>query len=105
MNHHRGHLSLIAPLLLLLPAIAVGQPRPTSLPSTSASESSKFLRFADDTHGGGRLEASVVTYRNAKGQTVDLIAAVHIADAGFYHDLDQSFRSYDSLLYEMVKPK
>src|SRR6476620_10658752 len=104
MNRERRHLCLIAAVLLLLPAIALGQPRPTSLPSTSSSESSKFLRFVDDAHGGGRLEASVVTYRNAKGQTVDLIAAVHIADAGFYHDLDQSFRSYDSLLYEMVKP-
>ena len=45
-----------------------------------------------------RLEASAVTYRNAAGATVDLIAAIHIADGSFFHDLDRSFAQYDSLL-------
>jgi hypothetical protein len=66
---------------------------------------SKFLRFTPDDHGGGALQASVITYRNNSGVTVDLIAAVHIADAAFFRDLNDRFTKYDSLLYEMVKPQ
>ncbi|HVT88881.1 MAG TPA: hypothetical protein VHD56_08525 [Tepidisphaeraceae bacterium] len=71
----------------------------------TTQESSRFLRFVPDDNNGGVLEASVVTYRNAAGQTVDLIAAVHVADKSFYRDLNKSFEQYDALLYEMVKPK
>jgi len=66
---------------------------------------SKFLRFMPDDRGGGRLEASVVSYQNGDGVTVDLIAAVHVADVAFYRDLDKSFARYDALLYEMIKPR
>lgn len=76
--------------------------RPTSIPTTTASNS-KFLRFVPD-GDGGTLQASIVTYRNAAGQSVDLISAIHIADASFFHDLNKRFEGYDSLLYEMVKP-
>jgi hypothetical protein len=65
----------------------------------------KFLRYVPDDHGGATLQASVVTYRNTAGQTVDLVAAVHVADASFYKSLNESFKSYDALLYELIKPK
>jgi hypothetical protein len=58
-----------------------------------------------DAQGGGVLQTSIVTYRNDAGATVDFIAAVHIADPQFFHDLDNRFKQYDALLYEMVKPK
>ncbi|HMB96043.1 MAG TPA: hypothetical protein VKK61_08405 [Tepidisphaeraceae bacterium] len=51
------------------------------------------------------MQASVVTYRNSDGVTVDLIAAVHIADRSFFQNLNKDFEKYDSLLYEMVKPE
>jgi hypothetical protein len=73
--------------------------------SNASSTESKFLRFVADNDDGGKLEASVVTYRNSDGAAVDLIAAVHIADVAFFRDLDKSFAQYDALLYEMVKPK
>lgn len=72
---------------------------------TAPSADSKFLRFVDDGRGGGQLQASTVTYTNSAGVTVDLIAAVHIADASFFKELDDSFASYDSVLYELVKPR
>lgn len=73
--------------------------------STRSTEDSKFLRFVPDDQGGGKLQASVVSYRNASGATVDLIAAVHIADKSFFDGLEQTFSGYDALLYEMVKPR
>lgn len=71
----------------------------------TTQSSSKFLRFLPDARGGGQLQTSIITYRNRAGQTVDLIAAVHIADASYYADLNQRFKQYDTVLYEMVKPR
>ena len=36
---------------------------------------------------------------------VELIAAVHIADSVYYKRMEKLFAGYDSLLYELVKPK
>jgi hypothetical protein len=36
---------------------------------------------------------------------VDLIGAVHIADAMYYKQLNKRFREYDALLYELVAPE
>lgn len=66
---------------------------------------SKFLRFVADQNGGGVLQTSIVTYRNEQGKTVDLIGAVHIADQRYFKDLSETFKGYDALLYELVKPK
>ena len=52
------------------------------------------------------LQTAVVTYKATKGPhtgaEVDLIGAVHIADKAYYKTLNEMFRSYDALLYEMV---
>src|SRR6266568_2475580 len=64
----------------------------------------KFLRFVDDGDGGGRLEAAITTYQ--KGDVkVHLVSAVHVGEKKYYDDLGKTFQGYDSLLYEMVKPK
>jgi len=36
------------------------------------------------------------------GVTVDLIGAIHIGDKAYFQKLDNSFKKYDALLYEMV---
>lgn len=68
-------------------------------------EPAKFLRFVEEGKTGGRLETAIATYTNDQGQKVHLVAAVHIADAGYYESLNKIFEGYDALLYEMVKPK
>lgn len=75
----------------------------TDLAAEQQSQSSKFLRFVSDGNDGGALQASVVSYRNSAGVRVDLIAAVHVADASFYDELNRSFEQYDSVLYEMIR--
>ncbi len=36
---------------------------------------------------------------------VDLVAAVHIADKGYYQELNKRFAGYDAVLYELVAPE
>src|SRR5947208_11136857 len=67
-------------------------------------QESKFLRFIDDGDGGGRLEAAITTYEK-DGVKVHLVSAVHVGEKKYYDGLAKTFQGYDSLLYEMVKPK
>jgi len=65
----------------------------------------EFLRYIDDHHNGGQLQTAIVDYKNADGVVVHLVAAVHIADQPYYDGLNKTFKKYDAVLYEMVKPK
>ena len=52
------------------------------------------------------LETAVLHFESKSDDkdaaTVDLIGAVHIADAGYYAQLNQLFTEYDVVLYELV---
>jgi len=50
-----------------------------------------------------QLQTSVIQYKKKK-VTVDLIGAVHIGDAKYYDKLNDLFKDYDVLLYELVAP-
>src|SRR5258706_936319 len=103
--------SLVALLSLSLATFLRAAPatRPATQPATQptafGADDVKFLRFAEDGKSGGRLETSIVTYRNEAGATVRLVAAVHIGEKSYYEGLNDTFRSDDAVLYEMVKPK
>ncbi|HEY8667194.1 MAG TPA: hypothetical protein VIL86_11030 [Tepidisphaeraceae bacterium] len=101
-------------IVFLLFGIGIAAPMRAAEPSTrpalpatrpAAADSEKFLRFIDDGRHGGRLETADVTYRNGRGVTVHLIAAVHIADAAYYAGLAHTFEQFDPLLFEMVLPR
>jgi hypothetical protein len=106
-NRRCGHAFALALLLIVTTSVSFAQApgtRPARL--RAAKESSKFLRYVPGAAGsGGRLETSIVTYRNADGVTVDLIGAVHIADAAYYEALNKRFDGYDAVLFEMVRPR
>ncbi|MFO0788745.1 MAG: hypothetical protein U0805_04755 [Pirellulales bacterium] len=56
------------------------------------------------------MQTAVVRYTGTpaggkKPVEVDLIGAVHIADAGYYDKLNERFKQYDVLLYELVAPE
>src|SRR4029077_17776435 len=40
-----------------------------------------------------------------KPVSVDLVAAVHVADAAYYAALTRRFEKYDAVLYELVAPE
>lgn len=58
------------------------------------------------------MQTAVVRYTTAKSNvrnnsrpvTVDLIGAVHIGDIAYYRQLNDRFKQYDALLYELVAP-
>lgn len=71
----------------------------------TGDESPEFVRLFKDGNKLMALQTAVVTYQNPKsgeGVSVTLIGAVHIAEAAYYSRLNQLFRNYDALLYEMV---
>lgn len=59
------------------------------------------------------MQTAIVRYvpaapaKNAKekGLQVDLIGAVHVADVAYYNQLNDRFKQYDALLYELVAPE
>ena len=88
----------------LLSACAVALALAASAAPARAADEKKYLRFAED-GDNHQLQTSVVRFQNDAGVKVDLIGAVHIADATYFDDLNGRFKAYDALLYEMVKPK
>lgn len=75
---------------------------PQDVPEESKKDaSSRFVRLIETGEHEGRLELAIGHYRKGDVE-VDLIAAVHIADAGHYQALQKRFQDYDALLFELV---
>jgi hypothetical protein len=95
----------IAVVLVPLLAVAWAPVRAQEKAAAEKQEGQKFLRYVEEGQDGGRLETAIATYKNDRGQQVQLVAAIHIADTGYFEALNKKFEGYDALLYEMVKPK
>lgn len=88
---------LAACLLLLFSAGAFG----------ATAESPSFARVDEHDDGTPRaLQLAIVSYSPAgdESTTVDLVSAIHIGDRGYYAGLNERFKAYDALLYELVAP-
>lgn len=71
----------------------------------SGSQFEDFLRFVELGKSSGKVETSIVSYRDLRGVEVQLIGAVHVGESEYYKKLEQRFASLDVVLYEMVKPR
>jgi hypothetical protein len=93
--------------VLLQQRIATADTAPASTQSvtTQSSDETRFMRFVGDGTKGGSLQTADVTFTNAAGKKVRLVAAVHIAESAYFHDVQSSVEKSDTVLYEMVKPK
>jgi hypothetical protein len=89
---------LVAVFLLLLVSM-----------SAFADSSTVFVRVATDADERPHaLQMSIVTYvpeDNKNILSVDLVGAIHIGDPSYYAELNERFRDYDVLLYELVAPQ
>ena len=102
-NHARFlFLGLVGVIALLSPFAITFAQDPQDKPQKADTT---FVRFRDSGKGEGVLETAIATYENKAGQKVELVSAVHIADTAYYKRLEKLFAGYDSLLYELVKPK
>lgn len=71
---------------------------------------SQFLRLVKDAQGNlAAMETAIVRYVpvdcGQTGPTVDLVAAVHIGERHYYRKLNEEFKKYDVVLYELVAPE
>lgn len=63
---------------------------------------SNFLRIRYSPEGYPvALESSIAKYK-ARGFEVDLISAVHVAEKKYFQDLNEAFKKYDAVLYELI---
>ena len=84
---------LLLLLALCLPALA----------QKTADNIGDYVRYQKTTPG--KLETAVVNMIGPGGQSLDLIAAVHLGEASYYKDLNTRFKGYDALLYELILPE
>jgi hypothetical protein len=91
-------------VLLCLSQLAAAAPPPAR--RAPPKQTPQFLRLTRDKNNVPlALETAVVRFAPAAGArtpTVDLVAAVHIADAAYYRQLNREFQAYDAVLYELV---
>ncbi|NLF08023.1 MAG: hypothetical protein GX594_08595 [Pirellulaceae bacterium] len=100
----RAYIGLVV-LLAASRLAAAGGPAPTE--TDGGNEQIKFIRIAcDESKRPLSLDTAIVRLASKEGDrgamTVDLIAAVHIADAKYYRHLSKKFDDYEVVLYEMV---
>lgn len=104
-------MTLIRQLLLLVTTCAtLLNAAPPTTPARNSSvlapEQSQYPENIALLHvtpeGKESLRTPIARYRHADGRTVDLVGAIHLADARYYHVLNRTFARYDRVLYEMV---
>ena len=79
-------------------------------PKDGAASAGRFLRLTHDKNDVPlTLETAIVRCahadRNRRLPTVDLVAAVHIAEKSYYERLNRELAGYDVVLYELVAPE
>ncbi|MBN2477129.1 MAG: hypothetical protein JXB62_21150 [Pirellulales bacterium] len=78
--------------------------------SNGTEKENRFLRLVrGDDQRPVALQAAIVRCTSAedgkKGLTVDLVAAVHVAERSYYQTLNREFAKHDAVLYELVAPQ
>jgi hypothetical protein len=68
---------------------------------TAADAQPDYIRYAEDVKSS-RLEVAIRTFALPSGQSVDLMAVIHIADDAYYQQLNSRFPAYDAVLFELV---
>lgn len=73
---------------------------------TKKRDDAKFLRIDREGDEPRALQVAIARYEIQegphKGATIDLIGAVHVGTKQYYSELNNRFRNYDAVLYELV---
>jgi len=84
------------------------KPATKSKSKADAADTLAFMRVRRDSKNRPlALETATGHYVSTDGKpvTVDLIGAIHIGDTDYYHRLNERFRTYDKVLFELVMPE
>jgi hypothetical protein len=98
------------PALGVLLALGTGLTLAAAEPSNDHAadpKAARYLRLVRDANDvPTSLDVAIVRYVprdcGQTAPTVDLVGAVHIADAAYYKKLNHEFEQYDAVLYELV---
>jgi hypothetical protein len=93
---HRLGACLLCSAFIILHCVFASAEAPTTQPLLN------FVRFTEDGHGGGKMQAALASYVNADGIQVDLLSTMHIGESSFFRDLSKRLPRYDAVLYELV---
>lgn len=93
--------TLILALTLLLPAAVSAQ---------APDPDDEYLRLTRDQAGApATLQTPIFTFEAEESEpqslSVDLVGAIHVADASYFEALNDRFTGYDAVLYELVAPE
>jgi hypothetical protein len=99
----------VSPPAMAVEAVKSQQKQPAEK-AVQPEPGQQFTRLSRDANRQPlALETAIVTYvpqnRGQAGPTIDLIAAVHVADGSYYDRLNELFAKYDVVLYELVAPE
>ncbi len=86
-------------------AAVADAPADSAASKDTAKEAPDFVRVRSDDGKPQALQTAIAKYAlpgDKSGTQVTLVGAVHIAEATYYSRLNQMFRNYDALLFEMV---
>lgn len=87
-------------IVLRLPGLLLA----VALASPAAAET-LFARIDTDMDGQPQaLQLGIATYVR-DDISVDLVSAIHIGDSAYYADLNERFRTYNALLFELIAPE
>lgn len=97
-------------LLALLLPLAAGAQGTSSQDSSAPGPDHEYIRIEKDATGApASLQTPIIAFEPADGEPgglhVDLVGAIHIADASYYQALNERFEDYDAVLYELVAPE
>ncbi|MHB8898468.1 MAG: hypothetical protein ACYC6Y_06950 [Thermoguttaceae bacterium] len=96
---------------LAIPCFVLAAVLPAYSAEPAKEESrTEFTRLTKTEDGAPlALEASIVRFApmdcGKDGPTVDLVSAVHVAEASYFEQLNRRFEQYDAVLYELVAPE
>lgn len=82
------------------PAETPATPPKAAKPKVEGTVFIRYLRGDED----DALQTAIVSYESPQKVRVDLVGAVHIADKAYFDSLNQRFKAYDAVLYELVGP-
>jgi hypothetical protein len=78
---------------------------PVAEKKADANQETQFVRLTRDVQKTPTaMQTAVVRYQSPTrpGVSVDLVGAIHIADVAYYQKLNEEFKQYDAVLFELV---